>query len=184
MYVWTRFARVLATGSRRGPYRFGEETRLDFRCLPNDVDFNFHLNNARYFMLADLGRVDIFGRLGVFGEGRKRGWAPMLGGVQAVFTREIRLWQRFALYSSIETWEGTTAIGRHRFVLPDGRQAAVILTTAGIYSRPERRFLPGEELLSALGVTAAPRPFSVEETDFVRSHGNLRRLAKSLNGGG
>jgi acyl-ACP thioesterase len=47
-------ARTMATASSRGPYRVGDESRLAFRCLPIDIDFNLHLNNARYMMLADL----------------------------------------------------------------------------------------------------------------------------------
>jgi hypothetical protein len=47
MYVWGRLARMMATASRRGPYAVGSESRLAFRCLPTDIDFNSHLNNAR-----------------------------------------------------------------------------------------------------------------------------------------
>jgi hypothetical protein len=54
MYVWGRLARMMATASRRGPYMVGSKSRLAFRCLPTDIDFNSHLNNARYMMLADL----------------------------------------------------------------------------------------------------------------------------------
>jgi hypothetical protein len=54
MYVWARMARMLATARSRGPYVMGGESRLAFRCLPTDIDFNIHLNNARYMMLADL----------------------------------------------------------------------------------------------------------------------------------
>ena len=54
MYVWGRLARMMATASRRGPYMVGSESRLAFRCLPTDIDFNSYLNNARYMMLADL----------------------------------------------------------------------------------------------------------------------------------
>ena len=49
--------------------------------------------------------------------------------------REIRLWRRFEVVSSIETWEGTQVIGKHRFVLDNGETAALILTTAGVYDR-------------------------------------------------
>ena len=31
----------------------------------------------------------------------------MLGGLQTAFVREIKLWQRFDVLSSIETWEGS-----------------------------------------------------------------------------
>ena len=44
MYVWLRFARMAATAKRRGPYRPGGVSTLSFRCLPTDIDFNFHLN--------------------------------------------------------------------------------------------------------------------------------------------
>ena len=60
----------------------------------------------------------------------------MLGGVQTVFVREIRLWQRFEVVSSIETWEGTQVIGRHAFILENGETAALVMTTAGIYDAP------------------------------------------------
>ena len=48
MYVWARMARMLATARSRGPYVMGGESRLAFRCLPTDIDFNIHLNNAHY----------------------------------------------------------------------------------------------------------------------------------------
>ena len=106
MYVWARLARMIATAPRRGPYLMGGESRLAFRCLPTDIDSNIHLNNARYMMLADLGRIDIFVRAGLVTLARKNGWAPMMGGLQSVYVREIRLWRRFEVVSSIETWEG------------------------------------------------------------------------------
>ncbi len=100
MYVWARMARMMATASRRGPYRIGGESRLAFRCLPTDIDFNNHLNNARYMMLADLGRIDIFLRAGLIALARKNGWAPMIGGLQSTYVREIRLWRHFEVVSS------------------------------------------------------------------------------------
>ena len=89
MYVWGRMARMMLTAKSRGRYRMGEESRLSFRCLPIDIDTNIHLNNARYLMLADVGRIDIFIRSGLLGHARRRGWSPMMGGVQAVYVREI-----------------------------------------------------------------------------------------------
>lgn len=179
MYVWARLARMAATASRRGPYRFGDEGRLSFRCLPTDIDTNIHLNNARYMMLADLGRIDIFIRSGLLDLARKKRWAPMLGGLQTVFVREIRLWRRFEVVSSIETWDGTEVIGKHRFVLDSGETAALIMTSAGVYDRENRGFVPIGELVAMLGVDAAPRAVSAEEEVFISSHKGLRSLAKS-----
>lgn len=179
MYVWGRMARTMATASSRGPYRVGEESRLAFRCLPIDIDFNLHLNNARYMMLADLGRIDIFLRIGLIALARKNGWAPMIGGLQVAYVREIRLWRRFEVVSSIETWEGTSVIGRHRFVLDNGETAALILTTGGVYDRRGRRFLDIDEVVAALGHATSPRPPTEAERAFTVSHRNLREQAKA-----
>ncbi|TIS64722.1 MAG: thioesterase [Mesorhizobium sp.] len=178
MYVWGRLARMMATASSRGPYMVGEQSRMAFRCLPTDIDFNSHLNNARYMMLADLGRIDVFLRVGLVALARKNGWAPMIGGLQVTYVREIRLWRRFEVVSSIETWEGTSVIGRHRFVLDNGETAALILTTGGVYDRRDRRFLEIGEVVAALGHSAQPRPPTEAEQAFMASHRNLRELAK------
>ncbi len=178
MYVWARLARVVATARSRGPYAPGGEGRLAFRCLPSDIDSNLHLNNARYMMLADLGRIDIFVRAGLLGVARKKKWAPMLGGLQVVYAREIRLWQRFEVLSSIQTWEGTQVIGKHRFILENGEVAATVMTTAGVYDRAGRRFVPIDEVAEGLGYKGTPRPPSAEEKAFLASHDGIRRMAK------
>ncbi len=181
MYVWLRLARVIATARSRGRYRLGEQGRLSFRCLPTDIDSNLHLNNARYMMLADMGRIDLFARAGLIHLARKRRWAPMMGGLQAVYVREIRLWKSFDVVSTIETWEDTQVIGRHRFVIEDGRTAAVVMTTAGVYDFANRRFIPVDEIVGMLGDPIRPRPPSEEERIFMASHAGLRRLAKDGN---
>jgi acyl-CoA thioesterase FadM len=180
MYVWARLARMAATTGRRGPYRFGDESRLSFRCLPSDIDRNIHLNNARYMMLADVGRIDIFLRSGLFRLCRQRGWTPMMGGLQAAYVREIRLWQRFEVVTTIETWEGGEMIGRHRFLLEDGRTAALVLTTVGVYDLKGRRFMPVAEVFGMLGHDEAPRAPDATEAAFLASHRSLRASAKSL----
>ncbi len=179
MYVWGRLARMMATAKSRGPYRMGGESRLSFRCLPTDIDTNLHLNNARYMMLADVGRIDIFNRSGLLNLARSRKWAPMLGGLQSVYVREIRLWKRFEVISTLETWEDTQVIGRHRFVINDNVTAAIVLTTGGVYDVGNRRFVPIQELVDALGETYVPRKPTEAEAIFMTSHKGLRELAKS-----
>jgi len=179
MYVWPRLARMALTAKSRGPYTMGDESRLGFRCLPTDIDFNVHLNNARYMMLADLGRIDIFIRAGLIALARKKGWAPMLGGLQTVYVREIRLWRRFEVVSSLETWEGTQVLGSHRFVLDNGETAALMKTTAGVYDRAGRRFIDIQELTAALGYDIKPRAPTPAEQAFMASHQGLRAAVKS-----
>jgi len=179
MYVWARMAKMAATAKSRGPFRVGETSRLSFRCLPSDIDINLHMNNARYPMLADVGRYDLFIRSGLVKMGRERGWAPMMGGIECVFLREIRLWRRFELLSSLELWRGLQFMGKHRFVLENGQTACEILATAGIYDLRNRRFVPMEEAMATLGIEAVSREPTEAEMRFLASHEALRAQAKS-----
>jgi acyl-CoA thioesterase FadM len=182
MYVWARLARVVATASRRGPLLSPDgKSRLTFRCLPTDIDPNIHLNNARYMMLADLGRFDLLIRTGLLSAARRNNWAPMMGGVQAVYSRQIKLWQKFHVISSFETWTGTQFVGRHRFEHADGQTAAMVITTAGIYDRTGRRFVPAGELAEKLGVDHAPRDPDACEQQYLTSHDLIRSAIKDMN---
>lgn len=181
MYVWARMLRIAATQKSRGPFKAGDESRLTFRCLPTDIDPNLHLNNARYMMLADCGRLDIFFRSGLLKLTRARNWAPLMGGVQAVYVREIRLWRKFEVVSTIETWEDSQIIGRHTFHLEDGTMAAAVMTTAGVYDFANHRFVRAGDVIEALGYEDAPRPPTEAERAFMESHGRLRQLSKAGN---
>lgn len=179
MYTWIRFIRMLATAKSRGPFRAGDASRFSFRCLPTDIDFNMHMNNARYLMLADIGRIDIFARSGMLKLRRERGWAPMMGGVQATYVREIRLWRKFEVITTVETWDDKQIVGKHRFVFDNGETAAILLTTAGVYDVPNRRFIPFDEVLKAVGIEGERRPPTPAEQAFLASHQALRDLAKA-----
>lgn len=173
---------MAATAGRRGPYRFGDEGRLSFRCLPTDIDFYRHMNNARYAMLADVGRMDLFKRSGMMRLGREKNWWPMMGGSETVYVREIRLWARFDLISGFGTWQDTQLLGSHLFRFGDGRVAAMIMTTIGVYDFTARRFVAIEEVAHALGYTKPPRQPNASEAAFMASHAALRGLAKSAAG--
>lgn len=179
MYVWGRLLRVALTSRSRGRFHEGDESRLRFRCLPTDIDPNMHLNNARYMMLADMGRLDIFFRSGLMTVARRNGWGPMMGGLQSVYVREIKLWSSFEVVSTMDTWKGTQILGRHQFVLRDGQIAATLLTTAGVYDFRHRNFLPIEEVIQALGYNVSARAMDEAESAFLDSHLRLRAEIKS-----
>ena len=178
MYVWLRFARMAATKKSRGRYGMGGESVLSFRCLPTDIDINMHLNNARYMMLADLGRIDIFFRCGLFAlcaagtlgaDARRR--------PDRVRARDQAL-AALRGVSSIETWDGTQVVGKHRFILESGETAALMMTTAGVYES-----LPGVSFRSTrwsrrLASEPVRRARQARRKAFMTSHSGLRALAK------
>ena len=180
MYVWGRMVKMVATAKGRGHFAIGDVSRLNFRCLPTDIDPNLHMNNGRYPMIADVGRFDIFIRGGFLRLRKERNWAPMMGGVECAFLREIRLWKRFELQSTMDFWSGQQILGRHRFVLENGQTACELLTTAGVYDTKARRFVTMDEVADALGVDATPRSPTAEEAAFMTSRATLRSQSKKL----
>ncbi len=64
-----------------------ELTARFFRVWPNDLDFNFHMNNGRYLTIMDLGRFDLMGKTKLWKLALKRGWMPVLGSAKIRFFR-------------------------------------------------------------------------------------------------
>lgn len=184
MYVWGRYLRVKATARSRGPLRIDEASSLSFRVLPGDVDQYRHMNNARYNMVTDLGRMDIFRRSGLWRLRRTHDWGPMLDGSEMAFVRELRLWTQFDLISTMDCWRGRHFLARHRFVHRDGRTAALMLGAVGIYDFTNRRFIEIDRVVETLGQDIASRPPEREEGAFLESHAGLRAFAKRLAGPG
>ena len=65
---------------------------LNLRVLPNDVDFNLHLNNARYLSVMDYGRIHLLARAGLLTPILKARWAPVVGAVWITYRRSLPLW--------------------------------------------------------------------------------------------
>ena len=105
MNLWVRLIGLLLFRNRR---RVGllATTRVRFRVWPTDLDLNGHINNGRYLMLADLGRIDWFLRTGVMQVALRRRALPVVGDALAKFRRELRLFQSFEIYSRLLGWDG------------------------------------------------------------------------------
>lgn len=102
-------------------------SRLGFRVWLNDIDTNLHMNNGRYFTIADLGRVDLMIRTGMLKMLMARKWAPVLGGAMIRFRRELKPFQPYRLKSRVLCWEGKWIYLEHVFEAMDGHLAAIIV---------------------------------------------------------
>ena len=78
---------------------------LNLRVWPNDVDFNFHLNNARYLSVMDYGRIHLLARGGVLKPALKARWAPVVGAVWITYRRSLPLWARYQLATRLVCWD-------------------------------------------------------------------------------
>ena len=82
-----------------------DQTCLNLRVLPNDLDSNRHMNNGRYLSLMDLGRIDLMTRGGLIKLAMKNRWMPIVGSAHMRYRRPLNLWQTYQLTTQIIGWD-------------------------------------------------------------------------------
>jgi acyl-CoA thioesterase FadM len=134
---------------RTGEFQPLETARLGFRVLPTDLDFNLHMNNARYLSLMDLGRVDLLNRLGLLRLAFRGRWFPVLGAVSVRFHRPLTLWDRFELSTRVTGWDEKWIYLEQRFE----REGKPVATgqVKGLVRGPEGS-IPTPAILERVGV--------------------------------
>jgi len=75
------------------------------RVWPNDIDFNFHLNNSRFLTCMDYGRIHMLAATGILGIAVRRRWKPLIGSVDIVYRRSLPLWASFSLTTRTICWD-------------------------------------------------------------------------------
>jgi acyl-CoA thioesterase FadM len=93
---------------------------LDLRVLPQDIDFNLHLNNARFLSAMDYGRVRLLARAGILKPALKARYAPVVGAVWITYRRSLPLWARYQLSSRLVCWDERWFYMEQTFTGKDG----------------------------------------------------------------
>jgi acyl-CoA thioesterase FadM len=137
-------------------------SRLPLRALPNDIDFNLHMNNARYLSVFDLGKIDVMVRSGVAASAFRRRWRPLIGGNVVRYRFGLRPFVRFRLVTRVLCWDEKWFYFRHelettRGVAAHGMSKALL--------RGGGRSVPPEEVVATVepGLSSPPMPAIVVE---------------------
>jgi acyl-CoA thioesterase FadM len=156
------------------------ESTLRLRVLPNDLDYNLHVNNGRYLMLMDLGRLDLVVRLGIIGELRRRRWNPVVAAAQIRYRRSLAPFESFLLRSRIVGWDERSFWVEQRFER-SGATVAHGLVRSAILG-PRGRVSPAD-LVEALapGVESPPLPDGVRA--WRETEATLGRRAEGVSAG-
>ena len=132
-----------------------DEDRLEMRVWPNDIDFNMHMNNARYLSVMDYGRMHLLARAHILSHVIRSRWTPLVGAVWMTYRRSLPLFAPFTLMSRMVCWddrwfyieqsftgrEGLAALGWVKGLLraPDGNldpQSVIEAVSPGAVSPP------------------------------------------------
>lgn len=103
MSHFTSFVRIPALALRqhlRPLPRIGvlDQDALQLRAWPNDIDFNLHMNNARYLGAMDYGRMHLLARAGLLDHILRSRWQPLVGAVWVTYRRSLPLFAPFHAY--------------------------------------------------------------------------------------
>ena len=122
-----------------------EKLRVRSRALPNDLDFNMHVNNGRYLSFADLGRVDWFVRSGCLQVARKAKAIPVIGDATARYIRQMKAFDRFYVETQLLGWNEKWAFLEHKLLDSEDRLVAIVLIR-GMVWRKQGGLTPAEWL--------------------------------------
>ncbi|ELU08517.1 hypothetical protein CAPTEDRAFT_123523 [Capitella teleta] len=74
-------------------------------CLTSDLDFMWHMNNARYLREADFGRFHLWIQNGVWGIIRQKGVYMTLGASSVRYRASLTLGTTFNIRSKVICWD-------------------------------------------------------------------------------
>ncbi len=150
------------------------ESTVRFRCWPNDLDTNLHMNNGRYMTLLDLGRLDLLVRTGAARHAFRNRWYPVLAAGQFRYRKPLNLFQRFEIRTRIVSWDEKWIYIEQRML----RRGKVVTHAylKGAFVGPEGS-VPLARLLERMGIAEAPPPLPEAFSAWVQAEG---KMAESL----
>jgi len=131
------FARVLSLlwrfkGKKKSENIFCE-TIVKSRCWPNDLDVNWHMNNARYLRECDFGRMSLLLETGLWEALLQRRKNQMkdanvvVSAFQVQYRQSVGLGDTFEIRTHIHGWDDKAFYLEQSMVLDKNHQTAFLL---------------------------------------------------------
>ena len=114
MRLRLRLLFILIASLWRHKMSFLDESVLNFRVLPNDIDIR-QMTNDRFIALMDLGRMDMAFRVGLFKPMVQQKWVPLATFDTIRFRHFLKVFQKFKLHTKIMFWDEKTFYFEQQF---------------------------------------------------------------------
>jgi len=109
-----RLLLLLISSFWRKPIKLLDESVLNLRVLPNDIDVS-KISNDRFLALMDLGRMDIAFRSGLLKSMFKNRWVPLATFDTIRFRYPLKAFQKYQLSTRIVWWDEKTGYFKQVF---------------------------------------------------------------------
>ena len=135
MRLRLRILLLLISSFWKKPVKFLDESVLNLRVLPNDVDVK-KISSDRYLALMDLGRIDLVFRSGLFKKMLINKWVPLATFETIRFRYPLKLFQKYKLKTKVIWWDDNTGYFKQIFerkgrILATGYVCATFLGANG-----------------------------------------------------
>ncbi|KCV70186.1 hypothetical protein H696_03644 [Fonticula alba] len=178
---------VLWRASRRPSLRLQQTSVLRLRVGFSDLDYNLHMNNAKYLTAFELGRLDLVVRTGMGAALWKDNYYPILASCKIRYVSSLAYGEDYRVHSRVSGWcsrwiyvEQAIYSSAPRSKSPDapktgGRLVATFITRAALLRRhpvkDQSKIVPPVEVyrraLSMLADTDPSDPLLTQEVPAV-----------------
>jgi len=121
-------------------YNFLDTVSKSYRVLPQHIDFNMHINNAKYLEFFERGRWNHSVQTGSFKQLIHHGYNFIVAGIDVSYIRELNLFQSFDLETRYIGWDDKYFYLEQRCTV-DGKIHAYALVKA-VYTKRGKPVAP------------------------------------------
>lgn len=139
-----------------------DEDHIRMHVWPQDIDFNLHMNNARYLSVMDYARMHLLARSRLLEHVVRSRWQPIVGAVWMTYRRSLPLLSAFAIASRLLCWDDRWFYIEQRFTGCEG--LAAVGWVKGML-RDARGSVNPQEVLERIapGVVSPPMPDTIAQ---------------------
>jgi len=132
------------------PIQLLDETVLNLRVLPNDIDVS-KITNDRYSAIMDLGRMDYAFRCGLRNVMVKNQWIPVATFITLRFRYPLKLLQKYQLKTRVIWWDDTTFYWEQTFT----RRGRIVATGHVCATVHKNGLVPSKDIVAIIGPTVS-----------------------------
>ena len=140
------------------------------RVWPHQIDYNLHMNNAKYLNMLEGGRWKLFRDNGWFKHLFDKRINLVVASLEITFIRELNLFTKYEIHTKLLTWDEKYIYFEHRLMVKDKLCGHALVKMAGV-RKGKRALTP--EICEAVGVD-----YSIAEPQEAVAHWSAMTQAK------
>jgi acyl-CoA thioesterase FadM len=156
---------------------------LKLCVLPNDLDFNMHMNNGRYLTIMDLGRLDLILRSGLFKIMVQQKSVPILASAKIRYRLSLDPFQTYMLQTQIIGWDEKWFFIEQRFLMGSGPKqgevAAIGLVKGCFFDSRIKQTIASPTVLQSIGYMGESPALPPHIIDWQHAEETLKDLTRN-----